>query len=1396
MLSVKRLIPGALIPVTLLFVLAGTAMGQSADLFFSEYIEGGSNNKALEIYNGTGAPANLSEYVVELYSNGSTSAGNTLVLSDAAPTLANGDVLVIANASSVSDILNVADITSSVTFFNGDDTLVLKRNGAVIDIIGVLGNDPGSEWGTGLASTQNNTIQRKEAICLGAPGGFANPSDLSGEWEGFAQDTFSGLGSHIASCGGPINFPVIINCGSDLDTVEGAGGTTTVSASDADGTIVSISIASISPNPSTGSITAGSLSGGTALVTVSGDVPAGNYNVTLTAANNDTTPQEGSCVLRVNVAFPPTGWIVNEILADPASDLTGDANGDGVRSSSADEFVELVNTTGATADISGFSISDGFGVRHIFPSGTVIAPNNAIVVFGGGTPTGSFGDATVQTASNGQLGLNNSGDTVTFTNDSGVVLSQVSYGSEGGNNQSLTLEPDLTGAGYVFHSTATDSGGALFSPGTYIDGTSFIPSGAEDLFFSEYIEGSSNNKALEIYNGTGNAADLSQYTVELYSNGAVSTTNILALSDAGPVLADGSVLVIANGSASAPILDVANIVSSVTFFNGDDAVVLKRNGTIIDIIGVLGSDPGSEWGTGSESTKDNTIRRLPTVCAGDADGFNNPANISDQWVGFPQNTFDGLGSHSSVCSGIVNEPVLTDCGDDLAIIEGFSGSTTVSASDADGVVSAMTLTSISPAPTAGTITLSSFTTGSNATGVVTANGSVPSGTYVVEVTASNNDTTPQTASCSFSITVVTPVSIAQIQGPGLASPYAGSSVATVGNIVTAITTSGFYIQTPDALVDADPNTSEGIFVFTGSAPTVAMGDEVSVVGNMVEYFGFTEFSGSVSVAVTASGLPLPTPAPLSDLSPSPNVPEPNMELERYEGMQVSVTGGLVTGPTSRFGDCFVNAGGVRSLREPGIVSPGLPSLPVWDGNPEIFELNPDGAGLPNMDIAGGSMIDAVGVLSYTFGDYQLLPTALQVTPPAEFPKPVRDREELEFTVGSLNMLRLFFESPNPDSFADRLNKFSLMIRNVMGSPDILAVQEVGGLAVLDALAAKINADDASVNYTSYLVEGNDIGGISVGFMVRDSIEVNATSQLLADSTFELPDGRIIPLHDRPPFLLDAVYQGGHLPFPIQVMVVHNRSFNGSNDPEDGEWIRNKRFGQAAEIAQAVQDLQTTLPDARLVVTGDFNAYEFTDGYVDSIGIIAGDLDPAGALKPGVDLVNPDLNIRTKSIPAEERYSFIFDGSGNALDHMLTSVGLDEFVTGVQYARANADGYNSAFSDPSTAMRASDHDGLVLYVMSERDTDRDGLPDDEDGCPVSDLSATIIIDGCDTGVANVWFPNGCTISDLIQACAAGASNHGDFVSCVSQLANDLKKDGVISGSDKGKITSCAAQSNLP
>jgi predicted extracellular nuclease len=170
---------------------------------------------------------------------------------------------------------------------------------------------------------------------------------------------------------------------------------------------------------------------------------------------------------------------------------------------------------------------------------------------------------------------------------------------------------------------------------------------AASLFFSEYVEGSSNNKALEIYNGTGAAVDLAAdgYQIEIYFNGSASAGTVIPLTG---VIADGAVYVVADDGAAAAILAVANQTATANFFNGNDAIALVKGTTLVDVIGQIGTNPGTEWGAGIVSTQDNTLRRRPTVCAGDPNG-SDAFEPSIEWLGFAIDTFDGLGTHSASC---------------------------------------------------------------------------------------------------------------------------------------------------------------------------------------------------------------------------------------------------------------------------------------------------------------------------------------------------------------------------------------------------------------------------------------------------------------------------------------------------------------------------------------------------------------------------------------------------------------------------------------------------------------------------------------------------------------------------------------------------------------------------
>jgi predicted extracellular nuclease len=534
--------------------------------------------------------------------------------------------------------------------------------------------------------------------------------------------------------------------------------------------------------------------------------------------------------------------------------------------------------------------------------------------------------------------------------------------------------------------------------------------------------------------------------------------------------------------------------------------------------------------------------------------------------------------------------------------------------------------------------------------------------------------------------------IFEIQGPGMSSPVQGAAVRTEGNVVTAVGRDGFFIQTPDARDDGNPATSNGLYVVTEVSPEVAVGQRIDVVGTVVELFGWTQLHES-DVVGRGSGSPLPAPVDLDRRTPSPNQPWPAVELERFEGMRLRIAAGTVAGPGDGFGDAAVVAKPERPFREPGILYPGLAGLPVFDGNPETFWIAPGGLTGQGELLAGGSSFAAVGVLAEEFDEYRLWPTQLELTEAPSLPRPVRPRRSGELTVATQNLERLDRAATDPP-YATRLAKLSRQIRSVLRAPEVVAVQEVQDLATLSDLASRIRSDDPAIVYAARHQEAPAADELDVGFLVRDTVDVLSVTQIGANVIFSL-DGSL--LNDRPPLVLEAVWRGHDPPLPLTVVAVHQRSLIGIDDPEDGERVRRKRHEQAVWLAGWVQQRQTERPDERLIVIGDFNAFEFTDGYVDVMGQVTGAPDPRGALIPTVPSVDPPLTDWAGALPAAERYSYVWDGDAELLDHVLTSQAASPWVATVAASRGNADAPQALDDDPSTAARSSDHDGLVLYL---------------------------------------------------------------------------------------------------
>jgi hypothetical protein len=191
-------------------------------------------------------------------------------------------------------------------------------------------------------------------------------------------------------------------------------------------------------------------------IVITGLVEGGNYVISI--SGGDCT---GGDAINFPVPVPsnfctPTAVVINEVLADPGT--VNDANNDGVANGSTDEFIEIFNTSEDDIDVSGWTISEGAGVRYTFAPGYILPGRNAFVLFGGGVPNvPCLNDV----ASTSFIGLNNGGDIVIVKNALGFTVAQMSYGSEGNNDQSLALNPDgdISG-GYVQHTTIPNPSGA------------------------------------------------------------------------------------------------------------------------------------------------------------------------------------------------------------------------------------------------------------------------------------------------------------------------------------------------------------------------------------------------------------------------------------------------------------------------------------------------------------------------------------------------------------------------------------------------------------------------------------------------------------------------------------------------------------------------------------------------------------------------------------------------------------------------------------------------------------------------------------------------------------------------------------------------------------------------
>src|SRR5687767_3763177 len=588
--------------------------------------------------------------------------------------------------------------------------------------------------------------------------------------------------------------------------------------------------------------------------------------------------------------------------------------------------------------------------------------------------------------------------------------------------------------------------------------------------------------------------------------------------------------------------------------------------------------------------------------------------------------------------------------------------------------------------------------------------------------------------------------INQIQGNGASSPFAGLGVISSG-IVTGRKSNGFFMQEPDATVDLEATTSEGIFVFVGGTPAVAVGDSVTVTGTATEFFNLTQIASSgTNVTISSSGNPLPAAIVLTTTILNPaGTPD---QLERFEGMRMHADTLVSVAPTNEFGEIFTVLDGVaRPMREPGIEvslpvppdpSSGVPDccIPRWDENPERLMVDTDGLiGSTRVNVTSNvTLTNITGPLDFSFGDYKVLPQATPTASANMSAVPVPTPGAGEFTVAGFNIEN--FDNGN----AIQRQKSALAIRDVLHLPDVIGAIEIGSLEALQALAAEIESI-SSVQYEAHLL-GTHLEQ-QVGFLIKTSrIQVDSVvEEELAGCDPDFPatcnnfinptDGQPDLLNDRPPLVLRATVDAlSANPRQIIVVVNHTRSFidielvTGA-----GPRVRAKRKAQAEFLANLLQGFQTANPGTPVISIGDYNAYQFNDGYTDPIATIKGTptADEEMVVDASPDLVNPNfINLTDTQLSADQRYSFIFEGTPQAIDHFIINNAANSILQRYHIARNNSDFPEGPLfdNDATRPEKNSDHDMPVGYFRFPKAATTTVVSDASAGFSASDQSVTL------------------------------------------------------------------------
>jgi uncharacterized protein len=609
------------------------------------------------------------------------------------------------------------------------------------------------------------------------------------------------------------------------------------------------------------------------------------------------------------------------------------------------------------------------------------------------------------------------------------------------------------------------------------------------------------------------------------------------------------------------------------------------------------------------------------------------------------------------------------------------------------------------------------------------NTATPTGSATVTITATSTATnTPGIGSC-----LPATARIRDIQGAAHISPRSGQTVTDVPGVVTAKRSNGFYIQEPDGCTDADVATSEGIFVFTSSSPTsVNVGNLVTVSGTVSEFRGtlcvgtdnltISQIGGTPTITVVTASVALPTPVVIGTGGRVPptqiidNDATGNIETsgtfdattdgidfyESMEGMLVRVNNPVSVGPRNEFGEIPVLPDNGANATPGQRTARGGIYVTATDFNPEYVILDDGiGASTPNVHVGATFTGATDAVVDYSCAYYKL---AVKTAPVVASNPLTREVTPLQGAGTKLTVATFNVENLSPNDPSTKFNALAAAIVTNLKSPDIITVEEVqdnnGSTndTVVDATTTYnllISAITTATGPTYQFRQINPVddqdggqpgGNIRVGFLYNParvtfvdrgtcgSTTVTTVTNSGGSPLISCSPGRIDPANaawstSRKPLVGEFTFNG-------QTVFVIGNHFNskGGDNPLYGRFqppVRSsetQRHLQAAAVQNFVGQITAINPNANVIVLGDINDFQFSQ----TVTILKGT-----NLKNTFDL-----------LPANEGYSYVFNGNSQVLDQILISNNLyDNRAPEFDVVHINAEFFD----------QISDHDPSVVRL---------------------------------------------------------------------------------------------------